>query len=78
MQVELRVYSGLEKFTSTRYGELIPAVLNEGSTIRDLINLYNIPEEEVFTALVNGLHKSFDDLLQEGDRVAFFPPVGGG
>ncbi|AEF94510.1 thiamineS protein [Desulfotomaculum nigrificans CO-1-SRB] len=78
MQLELRVYTGLEKYTGTRYGELIQVEIASGSTIRDLLKKYNIPEKEVFSSLVNGLHKTLDTVLQEGDRVALFPPVGGG
>lgn len=78
MQIELRVYTGLERFTGSRYGELIPVQITEGTTILDILKKHGIPEEEVFTSLVNGLHKSFDTILQDGDRVALFPPVGGG
>ena len=78
MSIELRVYTGLEKYTGTRYGELIKLELAEGTTIRDVIKQYNIPEQEVFSSLVNGLHKSLDTVLKDGDRVALFPPVGGG
>lgn len=78
MQIELRVYTGLEKFTGTRYGELITMEMAEGSTVLDILTKYSIPEEEVFSSLVNGLNKPFDSKLQEGDRVALFPPVGGG
>lgn len=78
MVIELRVYTGLEKYTGTRYGDLITLQLAEGTTVRDVIKQYGIPEEEVFSSLVNGLHKPFDTILQDGDRVAFFPPVGGG
>lgn len=78
MQLELRVYTGLEKYTGTKYGELIKAELPEGSNIRDLMKAYKIPETEVFSSLVNGLHKELDTILQDGDRVALFPPVGGG
>jgi molybdopterin converting factor small subunit len=38
----------------------------------------NIPREKVFSILVNGVHKDFDQALAEGDRVSIFPPVGGG
>ncbi|AQS59683.1 MoaD/ThiS family protein [Desulforamulus ferrireducens] len=78
MLIELRVYTGLERYTGTRYGELIKLELAEGVTIRDILAQYKIPEQEVFSSLVNGLHKSLDTVLQDGDRVALFPPVGGG
>ncbi len=50
----------------------------DGFTPRMLLEKLNIPEKEVFTVLINGLHKDLDDVLCDGDRVSLFPPVGGG
>ncbi|MBS3872030.1 MAG: MoaD/ThiS family protein [Firmicutes bacterium] len=78
MLIELRVYTGLERYLGTRYGEKIPVTIDRSTTIRDLLARYSIPASEVSAALVNGLHKSLDYCLQDGDRVSLFPPVGGG
>lgn len=79
MKVELRVFSGLEKFMPhKRFGEPLGVELENGSTIRDLLEKMGIPEDQVFTVLVDGRHQSFDYVLNEGERVSFFPPVGGG
>jgi sulfur carrier protein ThiS len=79
LQVELRVFSGLEKYLShKRFGEPVPVELPEGATLRDLLQKMGIPEEQVFTILVNGRHQSLDYIPGEGDRVSLFPPVGGG
>ncbi|GAB6180321.1 MoaD/ThiS family protein [Desulfotomaculum defluvii] len=78
MQIEIRAYTGLEKHTGTRYGEKILVNIDESTTARDIVKQLNIPEEEVFSILINGLHKTLDTILQDGDRVALFPPVGGG
>lgn len=79
MQVELRVFSGLEKYLPRkRFGEPVPVDLPERSTLRDLLQQTGIPEEQVFTVLVNGRHQSLDYVPAEGDRISLFPPVGGG
>ena len=79
MQIEVRVFSGLESFVpGVRFGEPMPIEITNHFTGRMLLEKLNIPEKEVFTVLVNGVHKGLDEILCEGDRVSLFPPVGGG
>ncbi|MFX4261090.1 MoaD/ThiS family protein [Pelotomaculum propionicicum] len=79
MQVEVRVFSGLEVFIpGTTFGQVITVGITEGFTGRELLKKLNIPEEKVFTFLVNGVHKNFEVTLNDGDRVSLFPAVGGG
>lgn len=79
MRVELRVFSGLEKFLPhKRFGEPLGVELPGGATLRDLLQQTGIPEDQVFTILVDGRHQSLDYVLNEGERVSLFPPVGGG
>ncbi len=46
--------------------------------VSDLLNILDIPEEEVAICLVNGFHSKPDTHVNEGDVIALFPPVGGG
>lgn len=79
MQVEVRVFSGLEKFLSSqRFGEPVTVDLPEGATIRNLLHQMGIPEDQVFTILVDGRHQTLNYTAREGERISFFPPVGGG
>ncbi len=79
MEVEVRVFSGLESFIpGATFGQVIPVSIPEGFTGRDLFKKLNIPEEQVFTLLVYGVHQDFAAVLQDGDRVSLFPAVGGG
>ncbi|MGQ9824310.1 MAG: MoaD/ThiS family protein [Desulfotomaculales bacterium] len=79
MEVEVRVFSGLEKFVpEAGLGKVLVVNLPEGATVRDLVRRLNIPADQVFTAFVNGRHAVLDRVLAPGDRVALFPPVGGG
>ena len=48
------------------------------SVAGDIVNLLEIPAEEVAILLVNGFHKKPDEPVKAGDVVAIFPPVGGG
>jgi sulfur carrier protein ThiS len=79
LRVEVRVFSGLEKFLPhKRFGEPLPVELPEGGTIRDLLQKTGIPEDQVFTILVDGKHQSLDHAVGDGERISLFPPVGGG
>lgn len=49
-----------------------------GTTVRELASSLNLPENEVKLVMVNGVIASLDQVLQGDERVAFFPPVGGG
>ncbi|RDV83569.1 MoaD/ThiS family protein [Ammonifex thiophilus] len=79
MRVEVRLFGGLEKFVKdVRFGEGFPVDLPEGGRVAELLDRLGIPPSQVFSVLINGRHASLADVLREGDRVALFPPLGGG
>jgi molybdopterin converting factor small subunit len=79
LQVEVKVFSGLEKLIpGARFGQPIKVDITERFTIRTLLKNLNIPEKDVYIILVNGVNKVLDETLADGDRIALFPPVGGG
>ena len=49
-----------------------------GMTIEDLCREMNIPVEKVKIIMVNGRSRGFNEILKGDERVALFPPVGGG
>ncbi len=79
MILEVRVYGGLEKLVpGASFGKPMEVEAPGGATAADLLRIMKIPEEQVFTILVNGTRTGKGDVLKPGDRVAFFPAVGGG
>lgn len=44
----------------------------------DVLDLLNIPHEEVAICLINGFHSALRDPIKDQDVLALFPPVGGG
>lgn len=79
MQVEVRVFAGLEMYIpGARFGEPIYVALSPDTAGRELIRKLNIPEEQVFSFMINGVQKKLDDTMADGDRISIFPPVGGG
>lgn len=49
-----------------------------GATIGDLPAMLGLPAERIHVIFRNNRHAEREVLLQEGDHVAFFPPVAGG
>lgn len=79
MQVEVRVFGGLEGYLpGVKFGQPVKVELKEGATAGELADVLGIPRGEIFTLLVNGMHRNFDWQLKDGDRVSLFPAVGGG
>jgi molybdopterin converting factor small subunit len=67
-------------FASFRTGRFITASreIVAGSVIADVINELVIPAGEIGTIMLNNRHADPGQRLQEGDRLALFPLVGGG
>ena len=79
IKVECRLYAGLRKYTPEyRVGEAKEMELPEGTTLSELYELLKVPPGEVKRTFVSGLSKSSDHVLSDGDRIALFPPIGGG
>lgn len=79
IELEVRLYATLCKYSpGTGVGEPLILQMPEGARVTDLLAGLGVPESEVKTAFVNNRRRGEDYPLSDGDRVAFFPPVGGG
>lgn len=80
MRVDVRLYATFVKYAPTqRAGDPFDVEVEDSASLLDLISKTGIPEGEVHLAIVNGrIVHDRSQLLQVGDRVAPFLPVGGG
>ena len=81
IRIEARLYATLRKYQPEegKVGEALVCELAEGTTVQKLLeNELGVPPGEVKTVFVNGVSRSFDHVLTDGDRVGIFPPVAGG
>ncbi len=79
MKFTVKLYALLAAYVpGTRAAAPFEVELPEGSTIADLIQHLQIPPEEMKIAFVNGRMQPLEYLIQEGDEVGMFSPVGGG
>jgi molybdopterin converting factor small subunit len=77
MEVKVKLYAWLAKYRPDAEGEF-PVELPEGSTVSDLMEELRIPPGSAALAIVNGSQQKKSTILQDGDEVSLFPPVGGG
>lgn len=49
-----------------------------GLTVREVAAQEGLDEAEIHLVMINGSHGSLDSVLEDGDRLGLFPPIGGG
>lgn len=74
MQVKVKLFATLRdgRFKARK------TELEDQSRVVDVITKCDLPLDEVAICLVNGRDADGNHVLQEGDTVSLFPPVGGG
>ena len=80
MRVDVRLYATFAKYAPTQHGgDPFDVEVEDTASLSDLTDKTGIPGGEVHPAIVNGrIVHDRSQLLQVGDRVATFLPVGGG
>ncbi len=79
MQVEVTVFATLRKYLpdlpvgGSKYIEVDP-----GATPADLIQILGLPAEEVKIVFRNHVLTELDEIVEDGDRIAFAPAIAGG
>jgi sulfur-carrier protein len=49
-----------------------------GTTVAQILPILGVPPQEVTLLFVDGRRRELDFVLQGNERVALFPPIGGG
>lgn len=79
MQVEVRAFATLRRFLpELGVGEARLVQVEPGTTLGQLCDQLGIPSQEVMLIMRNHVHAQADELVQDGDRIAYVPAVGGG
>lgn len=73
--ITLKLFANLGKFTPEG-ADNYP--VGPGTSVRDLIAGLKIPEEKAKLIFIDGVRGDLDSILQGGERIGIFPPVGGG
>lgn len=72
--IELRLFASLREGR----GKIIMLDPKEFSNGHEILDHYDISEDQASIYLINGFHSKLTDPIKDEDVVAIFPPVGGG
>ena len=78
MRVEIRLFATLKELLPTKNSEGTIIEIDKGAIIDDLVEIYNIPRDITLIIMINGIKKDESYIINDGDRIGIFPPVGGG
>ncbi len=73
--ITLKLFADLGKFLPDSADQY---PVTPGTSVRDLLIELKIPEEQAKLIFIDGIRGELDSVLQGGERVGIFPPVGGG
>ncbi len=74
-QIQLKLFATLHEFTPPSADNFM---IDRGSRICDLLDQINVPREKAKLIFINGVKAELTSVLEGGERVGIFPPVGGG
>lgn len=77
MKVDVKCFATLTKSESCNFENATAYEIEDGNNVKDLIDKTDLPADRVALTFVNGRKASVDTTLSDGDRVGFFPAVGG-
>ncbi|MGD9732209.1 MAG: MoaD/ThiS family protein [Desulfamplus sp.] len=75
IKIELKLFATIARYLPDSSESFL---VEDGATIRQIVDTLGIPKSEVKLTFVNGIQKPLDHVLNDGDRLGIFPPVGGG
>ena len=74
MKITVKLFATLRDFGPEIQEMSVP----ENTTVGSVVTSLSLPEDIPLLTIVNGVHTKPEAILQEGDVLALFPPVGGG
>jgi len=79
MQVQIQLFATLTDYLpKDSRGKAINLEVDPGTSIQELLQELQIPQDLVKLIFKNGIQAQNKDILEENDRIGVFPPIGGG
>jgi molybdopterin synthase sulfur carrier subunit len=73
--IQIKLFATLQRFMPTSAENY---AIEPGITVRSLLQQLDIPEEKIKLVFIDGVRAEWTTILNGGERVGVFPPVGGG
>lgn len=79
MKIKARLYATLAKYRPGESGrhEWI-GVCPTDATVEEFLLQTGVPLDQAHLIFINGVSRSLDAVLQDGDQLGIFPAIGGG
>ncbi|MCX5802144.1 MAG: MoaD/ThiS family protein [Proteobacteria bacterium] len=79
MEIEIRLFATFRDYLPEgTSGFAFKKTLKKETTVGEVIKELNLPEDTPKIILIKGNHAKEGYILQDGDVVSIFPPMGGG
>ncbi len=79
IKVDVRVFATLRRYMpGYAIGEAKAIELPDGTTLEELRAQLKLPLDEVKVIMRNGIQAELEEKIEDGDRIAYVPAVGGG
>ncbi|MBI4775144.1 MAG: MoaD/ThiS family protein [Deltaproteobacteria bacterium] len=78
MRVEVKLFASLKRNYPSGMSDERVVELESGTSVARLLDMLDIPRKAAKIILRNGRHAEPEDILEDGDRLAIFPPIAGG
>lgn len=78
MNINVKCFSKLSNPADCSYDQPHSvSISGDQATVRNLLPAVHLSEADIATVFVNGRRSELNQTLNDGDQVAFVPPVGG-
>jgi len=79
MKIMVKLFATFQKQLPEGKGlEGIETEVKEGTTLKDIYNIFKLPENIQKITLVDGKHQKETYQVKEGETISIFPPIAGG
>ena len=73
--IQIKLFATLQRFMPASAENY---AIETGTTIRTLLQQLDLPENKAKLVFIDGVKAELTTVLQGGERIGIFPPVGGG
>ncbi|MGB3346748.1 MAG: MoaD/ThiS family protein [Candidatus Humimicrobiia bacterium] len=75
--IQVKLYANLVQYSKSKKKEF-EILWSDGMNVEKILKDEGISKKITKIIMINGRRQDIDFVLKDGDRVAIFPPVGGG
>ncbi|ACB84411.1 MoaD/ThiS family protein [Natranaerobius thermophilus] len=76
--IEVRCYATLREYLPQGAEAGVYQYETAKHTIGEIVDELGLPREDLHLIIKNGINVDLEETVEDGDRIGFFPPIGGG